>query len=133
MVDDSTSAPDGATTLSTNDDAEIIAAWERFAANRKAVGELREEDPAYEAEETRLWDAVGEDEVFIATTAASTPLGIEIPLWCILSHDVPQWEDELAVFRRDLDHLDRIDSQLDWTTRLALQAIRSLRAMGGAA
>lgn len=114
-------------------DADILAAWERFAANRKAVGELREEDPAYEAEEARLWDVVHADEVFIGESLAKTLRGVEIQLWCIVSHDVPQWDWELAVFRRDISAFDGLDEHLDWPTRVTLQAIRSLRAMGGAA
>jgi hypothetical protein len=118
MDADSTRAPDGATDLTTKNDAAILAAWERFAANRKAVGELREETPGYEAKEERT---------------AKTLLGVEIQLWCIVSHDVPQWEWELAVFRRDISAFDGLDEHLDWSTRVALQAIRSLRAMGGEA
>lgn len=133
MTVDSTTAPAGATALSTKDDADIIAAWERFADNRKAVGELREEMPDYEAEEERLWTAIGVDEALIGRSVAMTVVGAEIQLWCIVSHDVPQWEWEMAVFRRDISYFDGIDEQLDWSTRMALQAIRSLRAIGGAA
>ncbi|KTE20597.1 hypothetical protein ATE67_10145 [Sphingopyxis sp. H050] len=133
MDADSTRAPDGATDLTTKNDAAILAAWERFAANRKAVGELREETPGYEAKEERLWAAVHADEVFIGESTAKTLLGVEIQLWCIVSHDVPQWEWELAVFRRDISAFDGLDEHLDWSTRVALQAIRSLRAMGGEA
>lgn len=133
MDADSTRAPHGATALTTTDDADIIAAWERFAANRIAVGELRDDDPDYLEREDRLWTAIGNDEALIGKTVAKTVVGAEIQLWCILSHEVSGWANELAVFRRDVEHLDRIDSDLDWITRLALQAIRSLRAIGGAA
>jgi hypothetical protein len=85
------------------------------------------------AKEERLWAAVHADEVFIGESTAKTLLGVEIQLWCIVSHDVPQWEWELAVFRRDISAFDGLDEHLDWSTRVALQAIRSLRAMGGEA
>lgn len=125
---DSTRAPDGATTLTTNDDADILAAWERFSANRLAILDLSEDDPDYGEQESRLWDAIGDDEAFIGKAIANTPLGAEVQLWCILSHEASA-DSEPCALRRDLAHFDVHGSKLDWCPKLALQAIRSLRSM----
>jgi hypothetical protein len=128
MGADSTRAPEGATTLTTKDDADILAAWDRFSANRLAVFDLDEEAPDYDEREERLWNAIGDDEAFIGKAIANTPAGAEVQLWCILSHEVAG-DDEKSVLRRDLAHFDIHGSKLDWCPKLALQAIRSLRSM----
>lgn len=128
MGADSTRAPDGATTLTTKDDADITAAWDRFSANRLAVFDLDEEAPDYGEREERLWNAIGTDEAFIGKAVANTPAGAEVQLWCILSHEADS-DSEPYALRRDLAHFDVHGSKLDWCPKLALQAIRSLRSM----
>jgi len=130
----STRAPEGATTLTTKDDADILAAWERFSANRLAVFDLSDEAPDYDEQEERLWSAISVDEAFIGKAIANTPAGAEVQLWCILTHEAGA-DSEPYALRRDLAHFDVHGSKLDWCPQLALQAIRSLRAMqeGGAA
>lgn len=124
----STRAPVGATILTTSDDADLLAAWERFSANRLAIFDLSEEAPDYDEQESRLWDAIGEDEAFIGKAIASTPAGAEVQLWCVLSHEADSDSEQYAL-RRDLAHFDVHGSKLDWCPKLALQAIRSLRSI----
>lgn len=124
----STRAPDGATTLTTKDDADILAAWERFSVNRLAVFDLSDEAPDYDEQEERLWNAIGDDEAFIGKAIANTPAGAEVQLWCILSHETDS-DSEPYALRCDLAHFDVHGSKLDWCPKLALQAIRSLRSM----
>ena len=128
----STPAPNGASTLTTKDDADILAAWQRLAANRVAAAELDHEAAGYDEEEERLWSAIDKDEGLITKAVATTLTGAEIQLWCILSHDCAREDDELAVFRRDIEHFAN-NGRFDLPSLIALQAIRSLRAMGGEA
>lgn len=128
MGTDSTRAPEGATTLTTKDDADILAAWDRFSANRLAIFDLSEEAHDYDEQESRLWDAIGEDEAFIGKAIASTPAGAEVQLWCILTHEADA-DSEPYALRRDLAHFDAHGAKLNWCPKLALQAIRSLRSM----
>lgn len=128
MGADSTRAPERATTLTTNADADIIAAWERFSANRLAVFELSDDAPDHDEQEERLWNAIGDDEAFIGKAIASTPLGAEVQLWCVLSHETDA-DSEPYALRRDLAHFDVHGSKLNWCPKLTLQAIRSLRSM----
>lgn len=129
----STPAPSGATTFTNKDDS-ICAAWERFSSNRLAVFDLDDQAPDYDEQEARLWDAIETDEAFIGNAIAQTVLGAELQLWCILTHESDADSEPFAL-RRDLAHFDVHGSGLDWNPKLALQAIRSLRAIreGGAA
>lgn len=126
-------APESATTF-TNKDDDIYAAWERFSSNRLAIPELDDQSPDYDEQEARLWDAIETDEAFIGNAIASTLLGAELQLWCILTHEADA-ESEPFALRCDLSHFDTHGGGLDWSPKLALQAIRSLRAIqeGGAA
>jgi hypothetical protein len=131
MKPDSITPPAGATTLTTNPDAAILAAWERLSANRMAGAELNDESPGYDEEEERLWTAIGKDEKLICESVAKSLVGAEIQLGCILSHDVATCRDESAVMRRDLQYFDNNEVRFDLAPLIALQAIRSLRAIGG--
>lgn len=128
MGADSTRAPVGATAFTTNDDADILAAWERFSANRLAIFDLSDEAPDYDKQDACLWNAIDDDEAFIGKAIANTPAGAEVQLWCILSHEAGA-DSEPYALRRDLAHFDDHGAALDWSPKLALQAIRSLRAM----
>ena len=112
------------------DDADIIAAWQRMGEARQAIDALA--DCASE-QDNALWAAFGRDEKQIQSAVASTLTGAEIQLWCNMLHLVTADDDERAALRRDLDHFAASEASHDWTVRLLFSAIRSLRAVGGAA
>ena len=57
---------------------------------------------------------------------------MSIQLWTCLYHSVTGREDDEAITRGDLERLEQIETRLDWNAKLALAALRSLRAMGAA-
>lgn len=133
MKADSISAPNGATTLSTNDDAAIIAAWERHKAAHAVYAALPFGDGlplgSYTPEEQEQWDVIDAAEAVIKDNVATTPAGIEIQLWVSLAHNLSDQVDEQAAHDRDLDYFLADEGRFDWTDRLVIAAIRSLRAM----
>lgn len=128
MEPNSTAAPEGATALTTNDDAAILAAWQRMNELRKEIDAIDDTD-----KDGHLWEAFHCDEHVIQGCTAATIAGAEIQLWCHLLHSVPSAHDERAVLGRDLARFLGREDQYDWTERLVFSAIRSLRAIGGAA
>lgn len=133
----STPAPDGATTLSTKDDAAIIAAWMRHKAAHAVYAALPfgEALPlgSYTPEEQQQWDMIDAAEAVIKNNIATTPAGVEIQLWVSLAHSLTDRSDEQAARDRNLAYFLADEGRFDWTDRLVIAAIRSLRAMGGAA
>lgn len=117
-------------------DAAIIAAWERHKSAHAIYADLPfgEALPmgSYTPEEQAQWDVIDAAELEIQTAVATTPLGAEIQLWVSLCHSITEREAEQAARRCDLDYFNADEEQLDWTDRLVLSAIRSLRAMGAA-
>ncbi len=134
MAINSTSAPESATTLSTND-AAIIAAWDRRAA---AFAELRgAPDPATTGtgtdEQNALWAIIDVAEAEICTSVASTARGAELQLWTASTYLFDSAEDEPPCYRADLAYFTEQADRRDWKDRLVIAALRSLRAQGGAA
>ena len=120
------------TTISTiapaKDDADIITAWQRMNDVRQAIDALDDTD-----QDSELWEAFGRDEHVIQGNTAATIVGAEIQIWCHLLHTVPSADDERAVLRRDVAYFVDREGEYDWTERLVISALRSLRAIGGAA
>lgn len=128
MKPDSITAPAGATALTTTDDAEILAAWDRMGKLRQEIEAIDDTD-----QDDHLWEAFGRDEHVIQGSVAATIVGAEIQLWCHLLHTMPSADDERAVLARDIARFFDREGEYDWTERLVFSAIRSLRAIGGAA
>lgn len=113
-------------------DADIIFAWE----HRKAAFEIYDGLPhsdepgsVYTPAEREQLDIIDECEDIINSTAARTPLGIEIKLWVALCHDITDREEEAAANRANLEWFAGKEAELDWPKRVVISAIRSLKAM----
>lgn len=132
----STTAPEGATALTTKADAAILAAWGRRSVASAIYGGLpfsecpNEAYTPEEAEQVGIMDAA-EEEIRAAT--ATTPRGVEVQLWTALAHIEQQREADAAINIMDLDWFLIDEGAWDWNTRLILAALKSLRAMGVAA
>jgi len=139
MAINSTQAHDCATDLTTNDDAAILAAWERISEARAVYDKLPDIPGLpigdYTPAEQEQWDIIDAAEALIKDAVATTPEATEIQLWTSLSHSVTGWDDERAARERNLEFFLADGCQLDWNERFIIAAIRSLRAMqeGGAA
>ena len=134
MKADSISAPDGATTF-TNNDAAITAAWDRREA-AFAAARAMPDDPATGGntdEQEAQWAIIDEAEAEMVASTATTARGAEIQLWCAAVYQFDDAEDEAPCYRGDLAHFTAQGDNLDWKDRLLVSALRSLRAMGGAA
>lgn len=118
-------------------DAEILAAWEQHKAAHAVYAKLPWGDGlplgCYTPEEQAQWDAIDAAEAIIHRAVAQTPDGVEIQLWVSLSHSLTDRADEQAARARDLGYFLTEEERFDWTDRLVISAIRSLRAMGGQA
>jgi len=136
MKPDSISPPDGATAFTTNNDAAILAAWAR---HNEARTEYDNQPPStlphqdYTPRERELIAIIDAAELEIHRAKASTARGVEIQLWLALGHLISGKEEFSAASREDFAWFDERDEEFDWIERLILSAIRSLRAMGGAA
>lgn len=133
---DSTRAPEGATTFTTNTDAAILAAWgRRSVASAIYSGLPFSECPnaAYTPEECEQVDVMDAAEIAICEATATTARGVEIQLWTALAHIEMDRDAEAAINIMDLDWFMMDEGRFDWNVRLILSALRSLRAMGGAA
>lgn len=130
MNADSISAPDGATTLSTKDDAAIIAAFDRRAAAFAKLGGLP--DPVTTGsgtdEQTALWSVIDVAEAEICTSIATTARGAELQLWTAATYLFDAAEDEGPCYSADLDHFTAQGDRRDWKDRLLMSALRSLHA-----
>ena len=117
-------------------DAEMEAAWQRRQTAYAAYNAQPVDQPGLEPgqvetpEEKRLWAIIDEAETVIRSTVAKTPRGVSIQLWCSLYHSVSGREDDEAITRGDIDRLESLEDALDWNAKLALAALRSLKAMG---
>lgn len=135
MTVDSTTAPAGASTLTTTaslrgPDADLIDAFDRRREAQLAFLALPNDgnDAA-----VNLDDQVAMCETFAQLALASTLRGVEIQLWITLSHLVSDPEHDRRTYIADIEYFGLIEKSLDWPARLVLAAIQSLRAMGGAA
>lgn len=136
MKTDSISVPDGATTFTTNTDVAILAAWgRRSVASAIYSGLPFSECPnaAYTPEECGQVDVMDAAEIAICEATATTARGVEIQLWTALAHIEQDRDAESAINIMDLDWFLVDEDRFDWNVRLILSALRSLRAMGGAA
>lgn len=118
-------------------DAAILAAWERHKSAHAVYAALPfgEALPlgSYTPEEQEQWDVIDAAEAVMKNTLATTPVGVECQLWVSLCHSLTDRKDEQAARDRNLDYFLADEGRFDWTDRLVIAAIRSLRAMGGAA
>ena len=131
MTVDNTIAPEGATTFTNEDDAAIIAAWDRRAAAFATLQELPE-NPRGEGETPERhaqWAIIDVAEAEICTSVATTPRGAELQLWCAAVYQFDAAEDEGPCYLGDLDHFAPQGDRLDWKDKLLIAALRSLRAM----
>ena len=112
-------------------DAVIEQAWEARRAAYERYNALPfsdEPDEAQTPEELAQWAIIDKAEETIRAAIAETPRGAAIQLWTALQHGITDREDEAAVLRRDLEWFKDDEGQ-DWTLRLILSALRSLKAM----
>lgn len=119
-----------------NPDAAILAAWEKRAAAYATYETLAEHtgDGPYSPEEQAQWDIIDMAELLIRNVPAKTVRGAEIQLWCGFYHVVGAQAGETnAALRADLEWFEARDDDLDWSEKLIVASIRSLRAIGGAA
>jgi len=136
MTTDSIPAPARATPFTTKPDGNILAAWERITAAHAAIAECTAaptDGSLYSPEEQAQWRVNDAAEVEILKTIGESPVGAEIQLWVALIHLVEGGDAECAILRRDLGWFAERDADMNWSERLILSAIRSLRAIGGAA
>lgn len=114
-------------------DAAIVQAWERRdkafdAYNALPFNDSNDGKPFTPAEAAQ-WSIIDEAEEVIRSTRATTPQGVAIQLWTCLGHGISKRDDEAATRRRDIAYFDHRDTELDWTDRLLLAAIRSVEAL----
>src|SRR3546814_17834215 len=99
----STPAPDGATTF-TNNDAAILAAWDRRAA-AFAILQALPDNPRGDGETPERhaqWAIIDAAEAAIRSSVAATASGAAIQLWCDVVYLFDVSEDEAPRFRRSL-------------------------------
>lgn len=130
----STRAPDGATALSTKDDAAIIAAFDRLAAAFLAIIDLLRDPTGRDSDKDQApyWAIIDAAEEEMRTTVAVTPRGAELQMWLPLTYLFVDAEDEGPGYRAALEYFEALGDQRDWTDRLIFAALRSLRAMQAA-
>jgi hypothetical protein len=118
------------------DDAEILAAWGRRSVACAIYSGLPfTECPSevYTPEEQEQVNIMDAAEAAIHEATATTPQGAAIQLWTALAHIEQDRTAEAAINIMDLDWFLIDETRFDWNVRLILAALRSLRAMGGAA
>lgn len=114
-------------------DAELIAAWERRMAawvryNALPFSELPDE--THSPEEAECWAIIEDAEEVIRSSCAKSPRGVEIQLWTSLFHSASTSDDDNAAMERgDLGYFEGKGDSLNWNVRLAIAALKSLRAM----
>lgn len=118
-----------------NADDAILAAWGRRSVAHAIYNVLpfKDEGEGYTAEEQVHIDTIDEAEGVIRNAIATTSRGVEIQLWVAFNHMVSKREDDEAVNIMDLDWFLMDETRFEWPERLIIAALKSLRAMGGAA
>src|SRR3546814_9723851 len=100
---DSTRAPNGATTLTTNDDDDILAAWSCYNQAREIYDTTPDEGPyimgVNAAQQTQI-DIMEPAENLIGEAVPTTLRGVEIQLWSMLVHSVDT-QDAATLARTD--------------------------------
>jgi hypothetical protein len=129
MGADSTRAPEGATTLTTKDDTDILAAWATYNQARAIydttpdVGPFVEGVNAIQREQIAIMEPA---EKLLGGAIPTTLRGIEIQLWAMLVHTADTWE---ACDIARAENVDAAPDHFDWIDTHALNAIRAIRAM----
>jgi len=118
------------TVTTTTADAAIIDAWNaRTEAFAKLPGLRPTDTDDYTPDEEAQWAIIDAAEKIIHAGTAATPQGAEAQLWTSLYYLFIDNEQVNATHRCDVDWFLARDEDFDWSERLALAAIRSLRAM----
>lgn len=137
MERNSTRAPVGATTLSTKDDADILAAWEAYRSAYASYMAVPDEGPyvnGLNAAQREQAEAMEQAEAFISAAVPTTLRGIEVQLWAMLAHRDASADAEEAVIA---ENVEASFEHLEWLDTHTLNSIRAIRAMiakeGGAA
>lgn len=105
-------------------DAAILAAWGR----RKAASRALENTPYDSADRKAFVAEVDAAEALMRASAPTTPAGVEAQLWVGLQRTLnfTEADQDRAVVFGDLDFLEG-DDRLDWSEKLIVVALRSLR------
>lgn len=127
----STTAP-AKGTLTSKDDAAILAAWDRRATAFLAARALPDDSTTGGETDgqSAQWAIVDAAEAEIRAAIASTPRGAEIQLWTAATYIFDSADDEPPCYRGDLEYFEAQGDQRDWTDRLLIAALRSLREQG---
>lgn len=114
-------------------DAAILDAWERRKAAYARYNALPDNKRDFNRtpEEAAEWRIIDEAEELIRSTTARTPAGVATQLWVSLAHGSGDKESDVALEQGDLEYFDQLGSGADWNVRLAVAALRSLKAMEG--
>ncbi len=115
-------------------DAAILDAWERRRAAYARYSALPPCDApgcAMSPQEAAEWEIIETAEEAIRSAVARTPRGVAIQLWTSLAHNTGSNEADVAIERADLAYFDDLGDRADWNVRLAVAALRSLKAMEG--
>ncbi len=124
------------TRIASAKDAAILEAWGRRSVASAIYSGLPFSDcpnAAYTPEEKAQIDIMDAAEKQICDATATTPQGVAIQLWTALAHIEQDREPESAINIMDLDWFLLDETRFDWSVRLILAALKSLRAMGGEA
>lgn len=131
-----TELPAASKSPASHPDADILAAWGRRSVASAIYSGLPFSDcpnTAYTPEEQAQVEIMDAAEEAIRAVAATTPRGVEIQLWTALVHIEQTQDAEAAINIMDLDWFLMDEERFDWPVRLILAALKSLRAIGGAA
>ena len=117
--------------MATDRDAEIIAAWRtrKAAYARYNVLPMMDGPGDMSPEEQAEWAIIDKAEAVIRTTVAKTQRGVAVQLWAAFQHGLTGRADDAAAQSANLAYFAN-DSELDWTQRMTLAALRSLAAQG---
>lgn len=109
----------------------IMEAWQRRQAAYTLYNTLpySENDSDYTPEEKEQWAIIDATEKVIRETVARTPAEVSVQLWTSLQHTFTNREEDEAACFGDLAFFEARDEDLDWTVRLIIAALRSLKAM----
>lgn len=113
-------------------DAPIINALASYRAARATYDALPVSEVEGEQETTEElaeWARMDAAEWEIMECPATTPQGVEAKLWLWLLHNQSPKEDDVAALAGDLGHFMATAADRDWSERLIISAIASLRAM----
>lgn len=103
---------------------DALARWQAAHRERSALPDGKDIDER----EQPFWDIIDGAEEVIRSTKATSPGGIAAKLWVALEHDMALAMDSRIAREADISAFAD-DSGQDWTIRLILSALRSLKAM----